>query len=160
MLPERTDGGRTDGGHRDLPARRVASGSVAVPAPLPPDAGVTDLVGGIAKDTQRIVSGYLDLAKHDLRSELRHAIRAVAAGSVAAGALLVGAVILAMSAAFGIAGEGVMSLPWSLLLVGVIVVIASGVLIAVAVKSGSKAKEAPPALREAKEDLKWIKENV
>lgn len=154
MIPQRTGNGGTE-----LPERRMPSGTL-VPEHLARDAHLSELMGGIARDTQRIVSGYIDLAKHDLRGEIDHARTALISAGVGLGALGTGLLVLVLAVSHGLAAVTVLSLGWSYAIVGGAVFIAGAIALLVARSAGKKAATLPPSAREAKEDIKWIKESV
>lgn len=159
LEPRAGDG---SGGGTALDRHRAASGTV--PAPVPDaqleQAHVGELVSGIARDSQRIISGYMELARHDLRTEVQHA--RVALISASTGVVLLGVGVLVVALALGqlLALVTIMSLAASYAIVGGACLLAGGAVLIVARRAAHGAATAPPALEEAKEDARWIKESV
>lgn len=162
LEPRAGDGATGDGATGDtaLERRRAASGTV--PAPIPEaqlqQAHVGELVGGIARDSRRIVSGYLELARHDLRSEIEHA--RIALISASTGMVLLGTGVLVGALALGQLLALVMPLAAGYAIVGGACLLVGGAVLLVARHAARGAAAPPPALEEAKEDVRWIKESV
>lgn len=134
----------------------------APPRPVKPSQALSRasyLVSGITRDAAEIIEGYLELARYDLRAEIaqvKSSLTVTLASALVlaagAGALLVG-VCLALAFLLGIRAF------WTFSGVGLLGLITGGALGALALKRARKI-EKPPALREAKEDVKWIAEHT
>lgn len=82
------------------------------------EANLGDLVSGIAKDSRKIASGYVALAKEEVRHEIENAKMMAALGSVGGVVAVVGLLLLAVGAAYALAQYTVLSVAGGYAVVG------------------------------------------
>jgi len=118
------------------------------------DISVGEIFGRVSRDLSRLFSAELELAKRELRSDFRSAMRtAVAAGVAVMGAYLF---LLFASVALMFGLGAVMSLGWAALIVAGIWAIVTAVLVARAKSMANNISGAPRARATLKEDRQWI----
>jgi uncharacterized membrane protein len=118
------------------------------------DIGVGEIFGRISRDLSRLFSAELELAKRELRSDFRSAMRS----AVAAGAAVMGAYLFLLFASvagmFGLAA--LMPIGWAALIVAGVWAIVTAVLVSRAKAMASGISGAPRARETLKEDRRWI----
>lgn len=116
--------------------------------------GVGEIFGRISRDLSRLFSAELELAKRELRSDFRSAMRtAVAAGAAVMGAYLF---LLFGSIALMFALGAVMPLGWAALIVAGLWAAITAVLGMRAKKMANNISGAPRTRQTLKEDRQWI----
>jgi fatty acid desaturase len=120
-----------------------------------PDRSLGDLVGDLTSETSRLLRDHVDLAKQEIRTDMRDAARVAASLGAAAVVGVVALVALSLAAGWGLAE--VMAPGWAFLIVGG----AWTVLAAVLGMAGKrKLDEMDPGPRatidEIKEDKQWL----
>jgi hypothetical protein len=123
--------------------------------PADPDASVGELVAGAARDSEHILSKYLELARLDARQEITRAKHAAMSIGVGAAAVALGGILL------GFAAVGLLALVLPLVASYAIVGGALALFGAVWLKRDRSDQLTIKirALDEAKQDLQWINEN-
>jgi uncharacterized membrane protein YqjE len=149
------DGGRdlAKGGGREE-GREIAK--VEEPPPDPRSLPSPRLVGETAREAIALIRAQVELAKVELKEDLRSETAAAKGLSVAAVAGLSGLNLLLVAAAFGLAS--VMPVWAALLIVAAVVLLVAGIAAAIGVK-----KLRVPLQRTRKslqEDVRWVKERT
>lgn len=121
-----------------------------------PEKSLGDLVGDLTSEFSTLVSTHIDLAKAEIKQDVREAGRAGAMFGGAGFAALLALIMLSTAAAWGLAGT--MATGWAFLIVGAI----WGLVAAALAMSGKKqVDEMNPGptktMQEIKEDRQWIK---
>jgi hypothetical protein len=124
--------------------------------PREPDAGLTELISRLISQSSTLFREELQLAKTELRQEIRKAGKAGGMFGAAAATGFLAVLLLSFAAAWGL---GDLMEPWlGFLIVGVIWAIVAGVL---AMQGKSAADEVDASLPETtqsvKEDVQWAK---
>lgn len=117
---------------------------------------MASLVGGIIADAQRLVRQEVALARREMQVELDKAKNASLALSIGLGCALLGAVHLTLMVVFLLRLAGI-PLWADFLIVGGILAIVGGVLLAVAVRQLRTISLVPPQTAETlREDVQWL----
>jgi uncharacterized membrane protein YqjE len=121
-----------------------------------PDKSLGDLAGELASEFSELFKTHVELAKWEIRQDVRQAVRAGAmlvAGGVAA---FVAILMLSMAAAWGLAE--VIEPGWAFLIIGLLWALAGAVLVAVGRQQVSSMEPGPRATtEELREDKQWLK---
>jgi uncharacterized membrane protein YqjE len=120
-----------------------------------PDRSLGDLVGDLTAETSRLLHDHVELAKREIRADLRDAARV--AGSLGAAAVVgvVALVTLSLAAAWGLAE--VMAPGWAFLIVGVAWALVAAVLGMAGKRKIDQMDPGPRAtIDELKEDKQWL----
>jgi hypothetical protein len=120
---------------------------------------VGEIVSGITQDAREFVSLELQTLKLDIRRELAEAKKAAAAGVIGASVAYLGVLILLLALAYAIADAADMPVWAGHAIVGLVLAITAGAFLFMAKSKGSRVELPPPAIEEAKEDIRWIKES-
>lgn len=118
------------------------------------DLGMGEIFGRISRDLSRLFSAELELAKRELRSDFRSAMRT----AVAAGAAVMGAYLFLLFASIALMfGLGTfMPMGWAALIVAGLWALATAILGLRAKSMASNISGAPRARQTLKEDRQWI----
>jgi uncharacterized membrane protein YqjE len=121
-----------------------------------PDRSLGDIIGELTSEFSQLVTSHIDLAKAEIKQDVRDAGRAGAMFTGAGVAALVAVLMLSMAAAWGLAE--VIEPGWAFLVVGVLWAIAAAVLGATGKKRMQHMQPGPTAtVEELEEDKKWLK---
>jgi hypothetical protein len=119
------------------------------------DIGVGEIFGRVSRDLSRLFSAELELAKRELRSDFRSAMRtAVAAGAAVLGAYLF-LLFASLAIMFGLAA--IIPIGWAALSVAGLWGVVTAILIVRAKSMAKNISGAPRARETLKEDRQWIK---
>src|SRR5579884_1591318 len=117
---------------------------------------MASLVGGIIADAQRLVRQEVALARREMQVELDKAKNASLALSIGLGCALLGAVHLTLMVVFLLDLAGI-PLWAGFLIVGGVLAIVGGVLLAVAIRQLRTISLVPPQTAETlREDVQWL----
>ena len=120
-----------------------------------PDRSLGDLVGELTREFSQLVASHVDLAKVELKEDVRQAGRAGGMLGGAGASALIAAIILSMAAAWGL-GEW-MEPGWAFLIVGAIWAIAAAALAAAGKQRIEHMQPGPTrTVAEIKEDKEWL----
>lgn len=118
------------------------------------DIGVGEIFGRVSRDLSRLFTAELELAKRELRSDFRAAMRsAVAAGAAVMGAYLF-LLFASLAAMFGLGA--LMPMGWAALIVAAVWAVVTAVLAARAKAMATNISGAPRARQKLKEDRQWM----
>jgi uncharacterized membrane protein YqjE len=121
-----------------------------------PDKSLGDLAGELASEFSELVKTHVELAKWELRQDVRQAARAGAMLGGGAVAALIALFMISMAAAWGLAE--VMAPGWAFLIVSLLWALAAAVLILVGKQQISTMEPGPRATaEELQEDKQWLK---
>lgn len=113
------------------------------------------LVGDIAEDTGELLDGYLELARHDVREELRDAREYLRMVIVAGLCIAASAILVVTGACLALADLVGLPLWQSFTGIGLAGLGAAAVALAAARRQRDEVT-APKAVDEAKDDIEWI----
>jgi hypothetical protein len=118
---------------------------------------MTTLVGGIITDAQRLVRQEVALARREMQTELDKAKSAGLGLSVGLGCALLGAIHLTFMVVYLLAEQGHIPLWVGFLIVGGILAVVGGVVLAVAVRQLREISLVPPQTAESlQENVQWL----
>lgn len=126
--------------------------------PIEPDQSLGDLVGRMTNDVGKLVSTQIELAKVEIKEEVRRAGKGV--GMVGGGGLAgwFALLLVSMGIAFGI-GNAMDSVGWGFVLVGVVYAAIAAVLV---LKGKQQITSATPVAEQTiesiKEDVEWARQ--
>jgi hypothetical protein len=121
-----------------------------------PDRSLGDLIGDLTTEFSQLVSSHIDLAKAEIKEDIRDAGRAGGMLGGAGVSGLVAVLMLSGAAAWGLAE--VVEPGWAFLIVGVVWAIVAGALAATGKKRIQHIEPGPTAtVDEIKEDKRWLK---
>jgi uncharacterized membrane protein YqjE len=120
-----------------------------------PDRSLGDLVSELTREFSQLVASHVDLAKVELKEDVRQAGRAGGMLGGAGASALIAAIILSMAAAWGLAEW--MAPGWAFLIVGAIWAIAAAALAAAGKQRIEQMQPGPTrTVAEIKEDKEWL----
>jgi hypothetical protein len=120
-----------------------------------PDRSLGDLVGDLTTETSRLLHDHVELAKREIRADIRDATRVAGALGAAAVAGIVALVTLSLAAGWGLAE--VMAPGWAFLIVGGAWVLVAAVLGMAGKRKIDQMDPGPRAtIDELKEDQRWL----
>jgi uncharacterized membrane protein YqjE len=120
-----------------------------------PDRSLGDLVSELTREFSQLVASHVDLAKVELKEDVRQAGRAGGMLGGAGASALIAAIILSMAAAWGLAEW--MDPGWAFLIVGAIWAIAAAALAAAGKQRIEHMQPGPTrTVAEIKEDKEWL----
>ena len=121
-----------------------------------PDRSLGDLVGELTSEFGQLVGSHIDLAKAEIKQDVREAGRAGGMFGGAGVAALVAVLMLSTAAAWGLAE--VMAPGWAFFIVGVVWAIAAAGLAMAGKKQVQHMQPGPTeTVEEIKEDKRWLK---
>lgn len=121
-----------------------------------PDQSLGDLVGDLTTEFSQLVTSHIDLAKAEIKQDVREAGRAGGMFGGAGASALVAVLMLSAAAAWGLAE--VMEPGWAFLIVGAVWAIAAAVLAMAGKKQVENMQPGPTeTVEEIKEDKEWLK---
>jgi uncharacterized membrane protein YqjE len=126
--------------------------------PIEPDQSLSDLVGRMTNDVGKLVSTQIELAKVEIKEEVRRAGKGV--GMVGGGGLAgwFALLLVSMGIAFGI-GNAMDSVGWGFVLVGLVyAAIAAGLVLKGKQQITSATPVAEQTIESIKEDVEWARQ--
>jgi uncharacterized membrane protein YqjE len=126
--------------------------------PIDPDQSLSDLVGRMTNDVGKLVSTQIELAKVEIKEEVRRAGKGV--GMVGGGGLAgwFALLLVSMGIAFGI-GNAMDSVGWGFVLVGLVyAAIAAGLVLKGKQQITSATPVAEQTIESIKEDVEWARQ--
>ena len=121
-----------------------------------PDRSLGDLIGELTSEFGALVTSHIDLAKAEIKQDVRDASRAGRMFGVAAVSALLALIMLSAAAAWGLAE--VMAPGWAFLIVGAIWAVVAGFSALMGRKTVAEMEPGPhQTMQEIKEDKEWIK---
>ena len=121
-----------------------------------PDQSLGDLVGELTKEFSQLVTSHIDLAKVEIKEDVREAGRAGGMFGGAGVSALVAVLMLSAAAAWGLAE--LMAPGWAFLIVGIVWAIVAAALAMAGKRQVQHMHPGPTeTVEEIKEDKKWLK---
>jgi uncharacterized membrane protein YqjE len=121
-----------------------------------PDRSLGDLVGDLTAETSRLLSDHVELAKREIRADMRDAAQVAASLGAAAVVGIVALVTLSLAAGWALAE--VMAPGWAFLIVGAVWALIAAVLGMAGKRKIDQMDPGPRAtIDELKEDQQWLK---
>ena len=121
-----------------------------------PDKSLGDLIGDLTSEFSSLVSTHIDLAKAEIKQDVRDASKAGGMFGAAGIAALLAMILLSSAAAWGLAE--VMAAGWAFLIVGALWALVAAVLAFSGKKQIDDMDPGPQqTLEELKEDKQWLK---
>lgn len=121
---------------------------------------IAELVAGVIDDLKALIRQEIALAREEIRGEVSKVRTAIASSAAAIGLAIVGALLLILMLVHALHALG-LPLWASYGLVGVLLMVAAGVLAARAKRAAGSFHLVPPATaRTVKENVTWLKERA
>ena len=121
-----------------------------------PDRSLGDLVGDLTAETSRLMHDHVELAKREIRADMRDAAQVAGSAGAAAVVGIVALISLSLAAGWGLAE--VMAPGWAFLIVGAAWALIAAVLGMAAKRKINQMDPGPRAtIDELKEDQQWLK---
>lgn len=125
-------------------------------AKTPPETSLGALVASATKDLSSLVRSEIELAKTELRTEAKHAIKGGGMFGAAAFLGLLAVILLSIAAAYGLTALG-MAPGWAFLIVAAGYVLLAGILALIGKKQVSKVGAPERTIRTTKESVSALK---
>ena len=129
---------------------------VVQPGQEPSEPSLGALVASATKDLSSLVRSEIELAKHELKDEAKHAIAGSGMFGAAAFLGLLATVLLTIAAAYGLTALGLHP-AWAFLIVAVVLLLVAGVLALIGKKQVSKISAPERTIRTTKESVATLK---
>ena len=120
-----------------------------------PDRSLGDLIGDLTSEFGALVTSHIDLAKAEIKQDVRDASKAGGMFGIAAVSALLALIMLSAAAAWGLAE--VMAPGWAFLIVGALWAVVAGISALMGKKTVAEMEPGPrQTMEEIKEDKEWL----
>jgi uncharacterized membrane protein YqjE len=121
-----------------------------------PDRSLGDLIGDLTSEFGALVTSHIDLAKAEIKQDVRDASKAGGMFGAAAVSALLALLLLSAAAAWGMAE--VMAPGWAFLIVGALWAVVAGITALMGRKTVAQMEPGPrQTMEEIKEDKEWLR---